>query len=490
MKSYISRPLPSFLLGLALLMTGCQAAPAFDNSNQSSSEGTAAQSEEIILPDTMEDGSILHAWCWSFDTIRENLPAIAKAGFKSVQTSPINKVVEGENGGMQLQDTDSSSNQGKWYYLYQPVSYDIGNYVLGSEEDLKALCEEADKYGIKIIADAVINHMTSDEDLIEDSVYESGAEPFHNQGQLSNYSDRHDVTQKDLLGLKDLNTQDEAVQKMLKSYLEQAVADGVDGFRYDAAKHIELPDDQEAFASDFWTNILDNGSEFQYGEVLQEGASRQDAYSEIMHVTASDYGKQVRTALATGNLKAKNLENYKSYGVDDDQLVLWVESHDNYCNDESWKTLNEKQTLQGWAIIASRASGTPLFFSRPANADRDNPWGDNELKKRGSDAFMAPEVQAVNQFRTAMIGQDETLSNPMDNNGILLIERGDAGAVIISALDEKTDLKTETKLKDGTYTDRVAGGKFIVKDGELSGTLPEESVVVLYEEPSVPSDQQ
>jgi len=31
---------------------------------------------------------ILHAWCWSFNTIRENMADIAKAGYTIVQTVP------------------------------------------------------------------------------------------------------------------------------------------------------------------------------------------------------------------------------------------------------------------------------------------------------------------------------------------------------------------------------------------------------------------
>ena len=54
------------------------------------------------LTEKVEDGAILHAWCWSFQTIRENLENIAKAGFSAVQTSPINECLVGDNGGMQL----------------------------------------------------------------------------------------------------------------------------------------------------------------------------------------------------------------------------------------------------------------------------------------------------------------------------------------------------------------------------------------------------
>ena len=65
---------------------------------------------------------------------------------------------------------------------------------------------------------------------------------------------------------------------MIKNYLNDCLDAGADGFRYDAAKHIELPnepvEDGQNFASDFWTNILDNGAEFQYGEILQGQGDR------------------------------------------------------------------------------------------------------------------------------------------------------------------------------------------------------------------------
>ena len=52
---------------------------------------------------------ILHAWSWSFNTIREHLPEIKDAGYTIVQTSPINECVVGEGGGRQL------FGHGKWY---------------------------------------------------------------------------------------------------------------------------------------------------------------------------------------------------------------------------------------------------------------------------------------------------------------------------------------------------------------------------------------
>lgn len=58
---------------------------------------------------SMKDGTILHAWCWSFNTIKDNVQAIKDAGYTSVQMSPINTVVAGEGGNKSLKN---------WYYQY------------------------------------------------------------------------------------------------------------------------------------------------------------------------------------------------------------------------------------------------------------------------------------------------------------------------------------------------------------------------------------
>ena len=76
---------------LSLSLIGCKQSPA----------------EEI--PAETNDEIILHAWCWSFNTIKENLPDIAKAGFTIVQTSPANQCVVGEDGGLQLMGKENGT---------------------------------------------------------------------------------------------------------------------------------------------------------------------------------------------------------------------------------------------------------------------------------------------------------------------------------------------------------------------------------------------
>ncbi|WP_283310105.1 alpha-amylase family protein, partial [Streptococcus dysgalactiae] len=293
----------------------------------------------------MKDGAILHAWCWSFNTIKDNLPAIKKAGYTSIQTSPINQVIGGEHGSKVLTN---------WYYHYQPTDYTIGNYQLGTEAEFKALTKEADKYGLHIIVDAVVNHTTSEVAAVSPKIKSLGEWTHGNEG-IKDFGDRYQLTQKSLLGLYDLNTQNKAVQEYLLAYLKRAVADGADGFRYDAAKHIELP---KEYGSDFWSVILNNGAQFQYGEILQGSTSKEADYAKLMGVTASDYGEFIRNSLRQEEAYAEDLMDFQAPGVPEDRLVTWVETHDTYANDNGESTnLTDQDITLGWSLIASRKEG-------------------------------------------------------------------------------------------------------------------------------------
>ena len=481
MKKLLRRPL-SLVLSVLIILSAFTVSLANTEVNAKAYETDNTQSTNLSNPygltENIKDGAILHAWCWSFNTIKDNLKRIAEAGFTSVQTSPINECLVGEGGGMQLM------GNGKWYYHYQPTKYTIGNYQLGTMEEFKSLCSEADKYGIKIIVDVVANHTTGQTGSISSEITSLPGGAFHPGFGISDYGNRYQCTQGELLGLKDLNTQNTNVQNMILNYLKSCVAAGADGFRYDAAKHIELPDDGPVdghdFASNFWPVVLNNGSEFQYGEILQGSGSRIADYSKIMSVTASSYGSTLRSAVKDSRLMATNLSDYRSDGAAAEKLVTWVESHDNYTGDGSWSELDNQDVRQAWAVISARGDTTPLFFSRPDGSSTSNQWGKNQIGIAGDDNFCHPEVAAVNQFRNAMVGLPNKLSNPTNSRSVLMIERGSAGAVIINASASDINLNCSTDVANGTYNDQVSGGVFTVSDGKLQGTVKAGTIAVVY----------
>ena len=492
-------------LSLMLAATMAFGSVAFAATANAADTADASVSASNGLPEKIEDGAILHCWCWSFNTIKENLPQIAAAGFKYIQTSPVNQYKTPKSKKEALKS--SSNDNGNWWYQYQPTDYTIGNYMLGTEEEFKEMCEEAHKLGIKVIADIVANHCSSDYSAISSTIKSvAGKDTFHPVSQITDWSNREQVTQGHLTGLWDLNTQDSRVQQMIVDYTNRVLADGADGFRFDAAKHIELPDDDPKYAGNFWPTVLANDAEFQYAEVLV-GADRAADYAKMVKITAEAYGANLRAALSKQKVTSATAKNYRLTGVDAGQLVTWVESHDTYCGDDvpgenkysSWYTTTNEDINRGWAVICAQGDTTPLFYARPqgsgsrieggsSSQNFKQKWGDNTIGLAGDGNYYSNEVAAVNKFRNAMVGESKNLVDVVKGGKLTMIERGSKGAVLVSLSDTDTDINTATRLTDGEYTDQVSGETFTVANGKLSGTVKAGAIVVLYipeEEPEV-----
>ena len=485
--------------GLAVASVSAQAST--DRNSYADTVGNPtfeAARKEYGLTKEMKNGAILHAWMWSFNTITEHMDEIAEAGYTSIQTEPMSKIKVNDANGKKFTEN--------WYYVYQPTNTSIGNFVVGSEDDLKAMTVAAHAHGIRIIVDVVANHFTADWNAIDSDWQKS--EYFHARNSCSgsggdniDYSNRWQVTHCHLLGLWDLNTANPEVANRMHDFLKTAVNDGVDGFRFDAGKHVELPNEFDG--SQYWTTILQNGSQYQYGEVLQ-GDSGLDykAYANLYAkygeggggATASDYGKTIRSALWSKNLNAGNLMSLRNGGVNDDQLVTWVESHDNYANGDKESTyLTNDQIRFGWAVVGARAGGAPLFFNRPKASGGNQPQfaEASQLGDAGDDMWKDTAVAAVNHFRNAMDGEAEYLRNcgsEQNNNSCLMVERyktdnnaGNDGVSIANMGGDQNLAGTPTKLDDGTYTDQVNGGTITVSNGKItSGTAKGDAVSVYF----------
>ena len=440
---------------------------------------------------TTNDATILHAWCWSFNTIRENMKDIADAGYTYVQTSPANTCFVGENGGMQI------FGDGKWYYHYQPIAWRIGNYQLGNRDEFKAMCDEAKKYGIKILVDVLPNHTAFDTTAVLPEFIEAvgGRDNlYHANGlnEIKDYNDRYQCTTGAMGGLPDVNTENPDFQYYFMTYINDLIACGASGFRYDTAKHIGLPSDPldaKSKQNDFWDvamgrkpikgiTLANKDNLFIYGEVLQDKNVKEKEYAEYFGMCASNYGHSIRQIISNRKTTAKEVSNYQ-HSVTPEKLTTWVESHDTYCNANESASLTDTQIRLGWAIITARQNGTPLFYSRPDGSTRDNYWGNNRIGAKGNDEFKHPEVVAVNKFRKAMHGQLEKIKVSADGT-IVEINRGNKGAVIVNLSQKPAQLSMKTTLADGTYKDRVYGNTFTVEKGMIKSSLQPETSYVIY----------
>ena len=480
---------------------------------------TSGSGQAFNTAEDVSDGAILHCWNWSYNDIRFHMEEIAQAGFSGIQTSPVQQPKDYTYEGV-VYDTvgtpnGTGGNDGQWWKLYQPVTFNIcnnGQTWLGTKEEFTLMCKEADKYGVKVIVDIVANHMgniTGWKNSMSDITPQVGT--YWNQEMLkdpsywhiNNYqcwmSDGRMHLTMGTIGMPDLNTADKRVQKMVLDLLKECVDCGADGFRFDAAKHIETPNDSSSIASDFWPVVIDGIRDyadhelFIYGEILNTAGDNFSIknYTNFMSVTDSATGDNRRNDIRYQN--AGSASN-SGYSYEASKCVVWNESHDTYVGAGSSYLANDTMIKQTWAVLAARKESTVLFFARPYYSEQL--LNDNGDKKSthdlvqtimgdvGTMTWSDPSVAAVNNFRNAFIGQTESIYS---NGSMICIERGNSGIVIVNLKGAGSVSMSVKSMKDGTYTDRVTGNTFTVSGGTIKGKIDsKDGIAVIYNTNTVP----
>ena len=419
------------------------------------------------LADNIQDGVILHCFDWKYNDIKAELPNIAEAGFTSVQTSPA------QPGG----------GSGIWWWLYQPLGFYVGTNELGTKEDLKALCEEAEKYGIKVVVDVVANHLAGSHTNIQNDL--KASQYWHTYGTVNSWADRYQVTHGEI-GMPDLNSEDSYVQQCVSKYIDELKGIGVDGIRWDAAKHIGLPSE----SCGFWPAVTKQGL-YHYGEILVGPDDRQSGneglmkeYTNYMTVTDSTYGKTLRDSFNSGQAPS-SYGNWAARGISNNKLIYWSESHDTWSNNKDWgysNGMSQNVIDRGYAVAASRNNISALYFSRPASTVKDN----IKIGQKGSTHFTSPEVAAVNHFHNAMIGQKDYYTA---SNGCSVVCR-EQGAVIVkgSGSGQVSVKNGGSTTAPGTYIDEITGNEWTVTKDTISGTIGSSGIAVVYNpKPAGPS---
>lgn len=413
------------------------------------------------LKDNIQDGVILHCFDWTLADIQEEIPNIAKAGFTAVQTSPVH---------------ERAGKGSVWYDVYRPYDFKIGN-GLGTEADLKALCAKAHEYGVKVIVDVVANH--TDYGNVADRLKDQGL--YHQPFDVGNWHDRHQVT-FGKIGMWDLDTNNPTVQAIIKQYIQDLKACGVDGIRWDAIKHIGLPSEGDSFMQ----NVVDQEM-YNYGEILDSTGGDDNVlfpeYQTYMSITDNGYGNGFANSFAGGSIN-ESVGNFNQRKAKTEKLVYWGESHDTYANDGG-ESKNKSQNVidRAYAVVAGNNGATALYFSRPAQkAKNDIRFGD-----KGSVHFKDAEVAQVNYMHNACAGEpnyyvkgDGVCAQVRKSGAIIVLGRGSDRDVTVAngAGDGKW-------LKSGTYKDMVGGGVFTVDASTISGHVGESGIAVIYNAGSI-----
>ena len=206
-------------------------------------------------------------WKWN-DVAKECTNWLGPQGFGAVQVSP----------------PHAAASLGFWYDMYQPVDYTQLNSAMGSEAEFQTMVNTCHTAGVRIYADVVVNHMAPGSGTATNgrtwnantfSYPFFGVNDFHancsiQDADYGNPGNQSNVRNCRLVGLIDLATESTYVRGQVKNYLTKLLNMGVDGFRFDASKHMQ-PADLQAFVSGVAQTTQQGESVWVTHEIITDG---------------------------------------------------------------------------------------------------------------------------------------------------------------------------------------------------------------------------
>lgn len=396
-------------------------------------------------------------------------------------------------------------NGGQWWVHYQPVSYRIESR-LGTREEFKDMISRCKQVGVEVIADAVINHMSGSsygtgwagseyEKFEYPGIY--SADNFHNCGltennQIVNYADRAQVQTCELLGLSDLDTGSEIVQKRIVDYLKDLISLGVAGFRIDAAKHISAQD------LEIITAGLPQGTKIMH-EVIRGGG--EDVQPEEYLSTGKVWEFSFSRLMTSFDIESvPNLEEFLEIGyfIESDKAISFVTNHDTERNGNALTQVSSPEAFE-LATIFMLASdyGTPMLYSGYSFSQYDQapPLGpDGAVLDATCGEDQLWHCQQRDNSTIQMIAwRSKTMNLPKSNfvhkETYSAWSKGSLGFFAINGASRDLSMSFQTSLPEGKYCNILLLSKEqtacpgseieVSKDGMVELNLPAKSAVAL-----------
>ncbi|MFH8255986.1 alpha-amylase family protein [Streptomyces roseolus] len=410
---------------------------------------------------------------WKFSSVaKECTNVLGPAGYGLVQVSPPQEHIQGT----------------QWWTSYQPVSYKIAGR-LGSRTDFQNMVNACHTAGVKVIVDSVINHMSAGSGTgTGGSSYSKYNYPgvysnpdFDNcTSQISNYQDRWNVQNCELVGLADLDTGEDYVRGRIAAYLNDLLSLGVDGFRIDASKHMASADldnikSRLSNPNIYWKHeaIYGAGEAVQPSEYLGSGDVQEFRYAyDLKRVFNNE-------RLAYLNNFGESW-SYMSSG----KSSVFVDNHDT---ERNGSTLNYKSganyTLANVFMLAW-PYGSPDIHSgyEWSNIDAGPPNGGtvNACWQDGWKCQHAwQEIKTMVAFRNTTRGQ--AVVNWWDNGyQAIAFGRGTKGYVVINHESYSINRTFDSQLPAGNYRNIQNGACVAVNsNGDFTATIAPQTALAL-----------
>jgi alpha-amylase len=346
--------------------------------------------------------AIFHAFDQPYLDVEAYVCELQNQGYSHIQIAPAQK----------------SNPSDQWWGRYQPIDYTVIE-GMGSENDLKTLINKAHTCGMKVIADVVFNHMANMPEYQDLNFPGISRENFHPRC-LINYSDgNRDSEINCWLGeLPDLDQTKETVQVIQKKHLRMLLNLGIDGFRFDAAKHMS-PDIVKMYID--YIDRESNGNTWNYLEVIEDNDTSAEDYNWIASVTDFLLYNSMKNGFSFGgDLRSLRVPR----AVDDPRSVTFGRNHDNIreINSNAINPYADRtDSYLATAYVLARQGGTPLIL----NWDNyDSPFIKYGVKFRQIMSQRAKSGENVKENVLAVIDSPMVLMMERGNQGFLVENKG------------------------------------------------------------------
>ncbi|STX29496.1 Alpha-amylase precursor [Legionella beliardensis] len=397
---------------------------------------------------------------WKFDSIaKECTTTLGPLGYGYVEISPPQEHIQGH----------------EWWTSYQPVSYRIAGR-LGDEASFKAMINKCHAAGVKVIVDAVINHMSMTAGVgTGGSAFSKYDYPglyqtqdFHNcRHGINDYANRYEVQHCELVGLADLDTASAYVQTKIADYFNKLISYGVDGFRIDAAKHISAYDLQGIKAK------LSNPKVFWVQEVIYgEGEAVQPMeYIDLGSIDEFRYGRDLKRMFEQERLSY--LSNFgEAWGyLPSNKARTFVDNWDTERNGSTLTYKNGPNYILANVFMLAHPYGAPNIYSGYEFSDfNTGPPNSGKVVSCFQDGWTCQhkrrQIANMVHFHNTVAGTPVTNWWSNDYQAIAF-GRGNKGYVVIN--HENTELKRvfQTSLPAGVYCDILHAE--VLNDSSCSG---------------------
>ncbi|MDX2558475.1 carbohydrate-binding module family 20 domain-containing protein [Streptomyces sp. TX20-6-3] len=411
---------------------------------------------------------------WNFASVaRECTARLGPAGYGYVQVSPPQEHLQG----------------GQWWTSYQPVSYKIAGR-LGDRTAFKNMIDTCHAAGVKVVADSVINHMANGSGTgtggTPFSKYDypglySGADMDDCRSSISNYQDRGNVQNCELVQLPDLDTGEDHVRGKIAGYLNDLLSLGVDGFRVDAAKHMPAAD-----LADIKSRLTKPGVYWKQEAIF--GAGEAVSPSEYLgngDVQEFRYARDLKRVLQ--NEKLAYLKNFgEAWGyMPSGQSGVFVDNHDTERGGDTLSYKDGANYTLASVFALAWPYGSPDVHSGYEWTDKDaGPPNGGQVNACYTDGWKCQhawrEISSMVAFRNTARGQ--AVTGWWDNgNNAIAFGRGTKAYVAINHETSALTRTFQTSLPAGTYCDVQSSTPVTVNgSGQFTATLGANTALALH----------